>query len=405
MGISPQGNPPTTWSETENIKWKVELTGDGSNSSPIVWEDKIFFQTAVKTDVRGRSGTTANSGPRRGPAGRPATNIYTFHLVCLDRNTGKQLWQKKVREELPHQGHHQDHGFASYTPATDGKLIWTNFGSRGVYCYDTQGNQLWEKDLGKMDTLMAFGEGGSLAIAGDAVIIVWDHQGESFIIALNKLTGDTIWKKERDESTSWVTPLVVEVEGKTQIIVSGANYTRSYDPKTGDIIWQCSGLTRNVVATPVTGFGMVYCTSGFRGSSLMAIELGRKGDLSGTDAVKWHVREATPYVPSPLLFGEKLYVFSVNTSTLSCYNAKTGKPYFFKERLDEIRGVYASPIAAGNRVYFTGRNGVVYVLKPSEKLEVLSVNKLDDGFDASPAVVGNEIYLKGKKYLYCIAEN
>jgi outer membrane protein assembly factor BamB len=408
-GVSEKGNPPLKWSETENIKWKVKLTGDGSNSSPIIWEDKIFFQTAVKTDVKGKpapapSETGGRSRGRRGPGGSPPTNVYKFNLVCLDRNNGKVLWQKTVREEVPHQGHHNDHGFASFTPATDGKLIWANFGSRGLYCYDLDGNQKWCKDLGKMETLMGFGEGGSLAVAGDAVVVVKDHEGDSFIIALNKVTGDTIWKKDRDEVTSWATPLPVEVNGKTQIITSATNRVRSYDLKTGDIVWQCSGQTRNVIPSPVTGFGMVFCTSGFRGSSLQAIELGHTGDLSNTDAVKWHVTEATPYVPSPLLYGDKLYVCSVNRAVISCYNAKTGKAYFFSQPLEEMSGIYASPAAAAGRVYFVGRRGVTYVLKPSEKLEILAINKLDDGFDCSPAFVGNEMYLKGKENLYCIAE-
>ena len=403
-GVSEKHNPPIKWSETENIKWKVKLMGDGSNSSPIIWEDKIFFQMAVKTEVVGKSVTSDSSG-NSGRSRRPSpTNVYQFNLVCLDRNNGELLWQRAVREVLPHEGHHRDHGFASFTPATDGKLVWANFSSRGLYCYDMDGNLKWSKDLGHMNTLLSFGEGGSLALAGDAVVVVWDHQGESFIIALNKITGETIWKKQRDEASSWSTPLPIEVNGKTQIITSAAKFIRSYDLKTGDLIWQCGGLTRNVIPTPVTGFGMVYCTSGFRGSSLLAIELGHKGDLSGTDAVKWQVTEGTPYVPSPLLYGDKLYVSSVNNSIISCYNAKTGKPYFVKERIEKIRGIYASPIGAAGRVYFVGRNGVTYVLKASEKLEVLAINTLDDGFDASPAIVGNEMYLKGKDNFYCIAE-
>jgi outer membrane protein assembly factor BamB len=407
-GVSNKGNPPLKWSETENIKWKVKLTGDGSNSSPIIWEDKIFFQAAVKTDVKGNaapSDTRGRSRRRRGPGGAPPTNVYQFNLVCLDRNSGKLVWQKTVREELPHQGHHNDHGFASFTPVTDGKLVWANFGSRGVYCFGTEGNLKWSKDLGKMNTVMGFGEGGSLAVTGDAVIVVKDHEGESFIIALNKMTGETIWKKERDEVTSWATPLPVKVSGKTQIITSATNLIRSYDLMTGDVIWQCGGQTRNVIPTPVTGFGMVYCTSGFRGSSLQAIELGHTGDLSNTDAVKWHVKEATPYVPSPLLYGDKIYVCSVNQGVISCYNAKTGKAYFFKERLEEISGIYASPSGAAGRVYFVGRKGTTYVLKLSEKFEVLAVNKIDDRFDCSPAFAGDEMYLKGKENLYCIVES
>ncbi len=190
-----------------------------------------------------------------------------------------------------------------------------------------------------------------------------------------------------------------------QVVTSATNLIRSYDLETGDIIWQCSGQTRNVIPSPVTGLGMVYCTSGFRGSSLQAIELGQTGDLSDTDAVKWQVKEATPYVPSPLLYGDKLYVCSVNQPVISCYDAKTGKAYFLKERLQEINGIYASPAGAADRVYFVGRNGVTCVLKHSDKFEILAVNTLDDKIDCSPAFVGNEIYLKGKENLYCLTNS
>jgi len=401
-GVSPKGNPPLTWSETENIKWKVKLTGDASNSSPVIWKDKIFFQTAIKTDVQGKPESPSASGGargRRGPGGSPPTNIYKFNLVCLDRDSGRQLWQKMINEVLPH------HGFASFSPVTDGKLVWTNFGSRGLHCFDMDGNPKWSKDLGRMNTIMGFGEGGSLAVAGDAVIVVRDHVGDSFIVALNKETGETVWRKNRDEATSWATPLPIEVAGKTQVVTSATNFIRSYDLETGDVIWQCSGQTRNVIPSPVTGFGMVYCTSGFRGSALVGIELGRTGDLSDTDAVKWQVKEATPYVPSPLLYGDKLYVCSVNQAVISCYNAGTGKAYFLKERLQEINGIYASPAGAAGRVYFVGRNGVTYVLKNSGKFEVLAVNTLDDKIDCSPAFVGNEMYIKGKENLYCLVDS
>jgi len=237
------------------------------------------------------------------------------------------------------------------------------------------------------------------------VIVVRDQEGDSFIFALDKQTGDVIWKKARDERTSWATPLPVEVDGKIQVITSATNLVRSYDLETGDVIWQCSGQTRNVIPSPVAGFGMVYCTSGFRGSALQAIELGRTGDLSDTDAVKWKVNEDTPYVPSPLLYGDKLYVCRSNDAVISCYNARTGDAYFLKQALEQIKGVYSSPAAAAGRIYFVGRNGVTYVLKPSEKLEVLAVNTLDDRIDCSPAFVGNEMYLKGKSNLYCIASS
>lgn len=407
-GAARKGNPPLTWSETKNIKWKVKLPGQGT-SSPVIWGDRIFFLTAIETDKKGSptAQSAAQGGGRRRPfhGGRPPTNVYKFDIVCLDRKTGRLLWQKTAREELPHEGHHSSYGdFASYSPVTDGKYIWASFGSRGVHCYDIDGNHKWSRDLGKMTIKMMFGEGGSPALAGDAVIVVVDHEGDSFIYALNKETGKTIWKKGRDENTSWATPIAVEVKGKTQVIISATNFIRAYGLQKGELLWQCSGQTGNVIPSPVVGFGKVFCTSGFRGSALQAIELGRTGDLTGSDAVSWEVREGTPYVPSPLLYGDKLYVCSVNRAIISCYQAETGKANFVEQRLEGMGEIFASPVGAADRVYFVGRNGKTQVIKLSEKLQVLATNTLDDKFDCSPAIVGDELFLKGKEHLYCITD-
>ncbi len=326
---------------------------------------------------------------------------FKFNLVCMDRKTGKLLWEETVCQLKPHQGHHGDHGFASFTPVTDGELVWAAYGSRGIYCYDLDGNKVWSKELPQMSTM--FGEGGSPSLAGNAVIVVQDQRGESFLFAFEKKTGELLWKKPRDEETSHATPMPVTVDGKLQVIVSATNFVRSYDAQTGDVIWQCSGQTRNVIPTPVVGFGMADCASGFRGHALQAIKLGGTGDLSGSDAVVWQINEATPYVPSPLLYDGRIYVCDVNKEVISCYDAKSGTPHFVRQTMDEMKGVYASPTAAAGRIYFVGRNGVSYVLKPSDKFEVLAVNTLDDKIDCSPAFVGDEMYLKGKQNLYCIA--
>ena len=381
-GAAKNANPPLTWSETENIKWKVEVPGYGL-SSPVVWADKIFFLTAIESEKEG---------------------AYKFDFVCMDRNTGTILWQKTAREEVPHERHHETGSFASNSVVTDGKYLWASFGSRGVHCYDVDGNHKWSKDLGKMNKLRSFGEGSSAALAGNALIVVMDHEGDSAIYALNKETGDIIWQKSRDEATSWATPLPIEVNGKLQVVTNATNLTRSYDIENGDIIWHCSGQTRNVVPTPVTGFGKVFCISGFRGSALKVIELGRTGDLSGTDAISWQVDRDTPYVPSPLLYGDKIYFLSGNKPILSCYQAQTGKPNFVAQSLDGASGFYASPVGAADRVYLASQNGITLVIKHSDTYEVLASNKLDDRFDASPAIVGNELILKGKEYIYCIAQ-
>ena len=380
-GTAKNANPPLTWSETENITWKVNLPGQGL-SSPVVWADKIFFLTAIESEKAG---------------------AFKFDFVCMDRNTGDIIWQKTAREEVPHEKHHETGSFASNSAVTDGKYVWASFGSRGVHCYDLDGNHKWSKDLGKMNKLRSFGEGSSAALAGNALIVVMDHEGDSAIYALNKETGDIIWQKDRDEATSWATPLPVEVDGKLQVVTNATNFTRSYDVETGELIWQCSGQTRNTVPSPVAGFGKVYCISGFRGSALKVVELGRTGDLSGTDAISWEVDRDTPYVPSPLLYGDKIYFLSVNNPILSCYQAETGKPNYVAQSLEGVKGFYASPVGAAGRIYLASQNGVTLVIKHSDTYEVLASNKLDDRFDASPALVGNELILKGKEYIYCIS--
>ena len=381
-GIAESATPPVKWSESENIKWKAPLAGDGSDSSPVIWEDKLIFLNAEQAEG----------------------DAYQFKVICLNRKDGKQIWEKTVTKTVPHEGHHKDHGHASYTPVTDGKLIWADFGSRGVYCLDMDGNIKWGRDLGQFNIRARFGEGNAPALVGDHLIILKDHEGQSFITALDKDTGETVWKKNRVEITAWTSPLPVEVDGKAQVVVAGTKNTIAYDAESGDTVWRCGGQTANVIPTPVTGLGMVFCTSGFRGAMMQAIKLGRTGDLTGTDAIAWEAKEDCPYVPSPLLYGDKLYFISGITNKLSCYNAKTGEAFYKAQPLDEINGVYASITGAGGRVYVVGRNGTTYVLKNAESLEIESINKLDDGIDCTPAFYKDEIYLKGKKNLYCIAE-
>lgn len=404
-GVAADADPPVEFSESKNLAWKVAIPG-GGNGTPVVWGEKMFLQSAVRT---GRTGTPPAKPPEitgfmRSRFGTSRSNhVYQFNVVCLNRLTGKVLWQKTVREAVPHEGHHRDHGYASFSPVTDGKHVWVSFGSRGVHCLDTDGKLIWSKDLGLMYTRNSFGEGSSPALAGQALLVLMDQEGPSYLTALDRDTGRELWRKKRDEKSSWTTPLVVTAGGRMQAIVNGSNRTRSYDVKTGEVIWECGGQTQNVIPAPVTGFGMVYCASGFRGNTMQAIELGRTGDLTGSKAVRWSWDTACPYVPSPLLVGRRLYFFTTNTASLSCADAKTGKAHYQRQRLPDMRGVYASPIGAAGRVYLPGRRGTVTVIKDSDKLEILATNKLDDGFDASPVAIGKRLYLRGKKYLYCLA--
>jgi outer membrane protein assembly factor BamB len=402
-GVAVKGSPPVTWSETENVKWKVALAGRGS-STPVIWGDKIFIQTAIPSadEPERPAEPQSGGGPRSTP---PPSAPYKFNVVCLDRASGATLWERTAREAVPHEGHHPTGSFASYSPVTDGESVWASFGSRGLHCYDLDGNHKWSRDLIQMRSKLSFGEGSSPALVGDLIVVVMDHEGESRIAAFNKDTGEPVWQTPREESTAWATPVPVEVDGAMQIVTNATHRVRGYDAKTGTLLWECGGQTMNTIPSPVAGFGNVYCTSGFRGSSLLAIKLGQTGDLSRSDAIAWEIHEGTPYVASPLLYDRRIYVLSSLNAILSCYDAVTGDPVFTGERLPGLRQVYASPVGAAGRIYIADRDGNVTVVRHADKFEVLATNTLDDGFDASPVVVGDALYLKGNTHLYCIAES
>jgi outer membrane protein assembly factor BamB len=434
-GVGPIADPPVTWSEKENIKWKVSIPGKGL-ATPLVWKDRVFIQTAIphkkdpaaeeKSDSAGKSdapATRPDDNPRRddrpgrgdGPPGRGRpggrgmggqrpTESHQWVLICLDRATGKTLWQKIAREEVPHEGIQFDNSFASYSPATDGKCVVAFFGSRGLHCYDIDGNLKWEKDLGRMKTKLSFGEGSSPALYGNMVIVNWDHEGPGFIAAFDKETGNELWRTPRDEETSWTTPIVIEHNGKPQVVVAATHKVRSYDLADGKLLWECAGLTTNSIPTPVAGNGLVYATTGFRGSVMLAIRPEGSGDVTGTDFIAWTLKKGTPYVPSPLLYDDRLYFFASNNAILSCIDAKSGKPIYDGKRVEDLQGVYASPVGAAGRVYLVGRNGTTVVIKQGDKFEALATNHLDDRFDASPALAGKELFLRGHESLYCIGE-
>ena len=349
-----------------------------------------------------RSGRSSRGRGGFGGGSKP-TEEYRYVLMSLDRNTGKENWRRVAATQVPHEGHHRDHGYASGSPVTDGEHIIVSFGSRGLYCYDMKGKLQWKKDFGDMRMRNSFGEGTSPALHGDTVVLLWDHEGDSALYALDKKTGKLKWKTDRNEASGWCTPVVTIHDGVTQVIVNGTRAVRSYQLSDGKLLWQCSGQTSNAIPSVVVDENFAYAMSGFRGAHLAAIKLGGSGDLTDSKSVSWTANRGTPYTPSPLLSNGRIWYLSGNNGVLSVRDTKSGKLLVEGERLDGVSGVYASPVSAGGRVYIAGRNGTVSVLKDSAKLEVLATNELDDKFDCSPAVVGNQMFLRGKEHLYCIA--
>jgi outer membrane protein assembly factor BamB len=398
-GVAPNADPPLDWSETRNVKWKIEIPGRGS-ASPVIWGDRIFLLTAIPAGV---SGDEAHK-PRGGVTPRIA---HQYKVLAINRADGKLIWERTAREEAPHEASHQDNGtWASASAVTDGEHVIASFESRGLYCYDLNGTLVWQKDLGDKKMRNEFGEGSTPALYGNTLVVVWDHfvPGGSFVAALDKRTGEERWRVKRDEIDTWATPAIVAEGGRTHVIVPGMNRLRSYDLATGAVIWETTGLTMNPIPSPVVGDGMVFATSGFRGNSLKAVSLaGAKGDITGSAHVVWSLDRDTPYVPSPLLYDGVLYILKTNNGLLSAFDAKTGKPHYQVQRLEKAPNVFASPVGAAGRVYIPGRDGTTVVVKHGPSFEVLAENPLDDGFDASPAVVDRELYLRGYRFLYRIS--
>jgi len=398
-GEAPLADPPLTWSESENVRWKTLLPGPG-HASPIVWGERVYVTCAVPFGEP--VGPFVDDAPGTHDS-VPVTQAHRFLAVALERASGKELWQVELAGAVPHEGGHVTGSYASASPATDGTVVIVSFGSRGLFALDPAGTVLWRRELGRMQTKHAHGEGSTPLLAGERVFVQWDHEGESWLAAFDKKSGAELWKVARDEETSWASPIAVEHAGATQIVASGTKRIRAYDPGTGKVLWECGGLSSNVVCSPVAGGGLLFAGSSYESQALLAIALeGAAGDLTGTEAVRWVRRRATPYVPSLLLYRDSLYFLHHYQGFLTRVEAASGAEPERAFRLEGLDDVYASPVAAAGRIYVTDRSGVTAVLSAG-KLALLARNALDDSFSASAALAGRELFLRGTRALYCLA--
>ena len=409
-GVSLDANPPLSWSPAKGIVWKVPIPGRGS-ASPVVWGDRIFVSTAVPVAAKGES-EEDSPGKAPGKAEREKRKEkdrpdelapHRFIILAIDRATGKALWERTAIEATPAEGHHPDHGFASASPFTDGERVYAYFGSRGLFAFTMEGEPVWSRtDFGAMTTRNTFGEGSSPAIHRDVIVVPWDQEGPSWLMAIDKRTGKTIWKKDRDESSSWGTPLVVDHAGGAQVITTGEKFARGHDLATGEELWRCTGQTGRPIASPVAAHGIAIIGSGFRGSYLGAFRLDARGDLKGTDGVAWSLSKHTPDVPSPLISGKRVYFHSGRTGILSCHDVVSGKPHYSAQRVEGIGNVYASPVGAAGRIYLTGRDGVTVAIADGEELKILATSSVGEPVDATPALAGKDVFIRGEKHLFAI---
>ena len=305
-GVAPEGHPPLKWDTEHNVVWKFDDPGLGF-SSPIIWNDRVFLTTVVAVPREGEEPEPEHKG---GFGAENLTDPRHFLVIALDRATGRELWRRTANKAVPHEGYHGTlSSFANMSPVTDGEHLFVSFGSYGLYSFDLEGNLQWSRDFGvAMKMINRFGEGSSPALWENTLVLNFDGENDSFVVAVDKRSGEILWRKERDEGTTWTSPFIVEHEGIVQAIVSGGTFVRSYALETGEVLWKLSGLTQAPIPTPVPGFGMVFLASGTNGQVFKAVKLGGVGDLTGSSAEVWTIAKGVPYNPTPLLWGDELYM-------------------------------------------------------------------------------------------------
>lgn len=409
-GYQSDGNPPLEFSEDKNLRFKVAVPGAGL-ASPIVYDGVVYLLTAEAADAAAEAESrkkAADKAEKREwpPSVEPVAQA--FKLLAYSAETGELLWQRTASEHVPHESHYLDASWASATPITDGERIYAHFGSNGTYVYSMDGELLWKKDLGNMKTRNGFGEGTSPLLWQDLLIIPWDHEEDSFLVALDRKTGEEAWRVARPgEASSWVTPIVVDGAGDAgpQLILPGTGKSRGYDPRSGDEIWSLGGMTKNTIPSPVSRNGKVYMMSGFRGTVLQAVDLKTaKGDLTDSPAVIFTFDRHTPYVPSPILIDDNLCFIKHMKNILTCLDADTGAVRFTEVRLPGIQNVYASPVGAEDRIYIFDKDGSSVVVKNGATFEFLAQSQLDEAVDASPAIYGDSLFVRSRSHLYRFAE-
>ena len=323
-------------------------------------------------------------------------------VLCLDRDIGKILWQAIAWEGTPYDNRHRKSSYAASTPATDGKLVYAFFGTEGLYAYDFKGKLAWKAQLGNLGTV-GMGTGTSPILFEDLVIVQCDEENgaSSFIVALDKKTGKEVWKTPRKVQVSWSTPILVRTATRTELITSGTEFVISYDPATGKELWRHTGVESNAIPSPVANSEMVFLVAGFPAKIALAIRLGGSGDLTGTPNVPWKYAKGTAYVPSPILYGDYLYLMS-DRGVLTCIDAKTGEVKYEGGRIPIPATFTASPVAFDGKILMTSEDGDTFIVKSGPKHEILGTNSVGEPVYASPAIADGRIFIRGEKNLYSI---
>ena len=407
IGVVEDPQLPDKWSATENVAWKTDIPGMGW-SSPTVWGDYIFL-TSVVSSIAGEA---PKKGLYFGGERKPATDVHRWMVYCIDFKTGKIRWEQEVKKGPPENPRHLKNSYASETPVTDGERVYAYFGNVGLFCFDMNGKPLWSKKWGPYATRYGWGTAASPVVYKDRVYIVNDNDTESFMVALNKKTGEQIWRVEREQGTNWATPYIWENASRTEIVTPGTKKVRSYDLN-GKPLWEFTGMSSIAIPTPFSRHGLMYIASGYVGDQhrpVYAIKPGASGDISlktgetSNNFIAWYQPQAGPYNPSPIVYGDYYYTL-YDRGFFTCHDAKTGKLIYDKVRIDPgVNAFTSSPWAFNGKIFCLSEDGDTFVIQAGGEYKLLGKNSLDEMCMATPAIARGSLIIRTASKLYRITK-
>jgi len=412
-GVADGQNLPVRWDAHQrvNVIWKTEIHGL-AHSSPVVWGDRVFLTTAVSS----KPSATFKPGLYGDGTASDDLSVHQWNLICLERATGKVLWERTAYQGVPKEKRHIKSTYANATPATDGRVVVAFFGSQGVYAYSLAGELLWKRDLGRFDVgaynapVFEWGTASSPILYKDLVIVQCDQQKGSFIAALDAKTGATVWKADRDELPSWGTPSVFTSKAGAELVTNGSNFIRGYDPASGKELWRLGGSSKITAPTPVASDDLIIVASGRRPEApIFAIRAGAGGDItlpsgeSSSRSVAWSKQQRGSYMPTPVIYGGYVYVLN-NDGVFACYALADGKELYRERIPDAGSGFSASPVASDGKIYLSNEDGDIIVVKAGPTFEVLARNDMAEPVMATPAISGGMLIIRSQHSVWAIGQ-
>ena len=408
LGVSSETDLPEDWDASTNVLWKTPIPGRGL-SSPVVWGNEVYLTTSLEGPVVPGAGPPSHKGWRGEdnyvhPDAMGADRRWTIKLSSLDAANGRVRWERVVHDGTVYDDRHKKNSYASSTPVTDGTRVWAFFDAEGLFCYDREGKLVWKTSMGRI-AKGGMGHGMSPVLHGNLLILQCDvEMGDgSFIAAVDRDSGREVWRTARSNRRSWATPLLVPVDGRVELVASGAESVIAYDPATGRELWRAPGVVSHPIPSAVAGHGLVFASAGSQAKRAVALRPGGSGDITGTANVAWQYEKGTAYVPSPILYGDYLYLMT-DKGLVTCLDARTGVVQYEGGRVPVPATFTASPVAFGGRILLTSEDGDTFVLRAGPKHEIVRTNTIGEPVFASPAIAGGRIYIRGEKNLYCIGK-